>query len=1074
MVAICSNCGAENPGRARFCLECGAAFRAREAAPRETRKTVTVVFSDLTDSTSLGERLDPESLNRIMARWFHAMRTVLERHGGTVQKFIGDAVMAVFGVPVVHEDDAVRAVRAAADLRDGLAALNKELMRDWGVTLEVRTGVNTGEVMAGNPGVGDALVVGDAVNVAARLEQAAAPGQVLLGPATYALVRDAVRVASLPPVALKGKRIPVAAVRLVEVLPGAPGRARRADAPLVGRVEERRLLDWAYERVVGKGRCHLVTVLGVAGVGKSRLVAEALTGRADEATILAGRCLPYGEGITFWPIAEAMRQAAGITETDTPTAARAKLVALVEDEPDAERVAAGVAGLIGLAEAAAAADEAAWSVRRLLETVAARRPLVVVLDDLHWAEPTLLELVESVADWSRTAPILLLVIARPELLEQRPTWGGGKANTTSILLEPLDTGESAELLAYLAGPTRLAGTVRDEVTRIAGGNPLFLQEIFALLLERGELRQHQGRWVLVRQPGASTMPPNIQALLAARLDHLDGQERAVLERGAVAGEIFEEAAVVELSPWEARPAVANHLLSLIRKELLRSARSRLSGGEAFQFRHLLIRDAAYDAMPKQARADLHQRFAAWLEQTVGQRVGEYEEIIGHHLEQAYRYWSELGPTDAGALRLAGQAAERLAAAGNRASARADIPAAANLLARAAALLPDTDGRRLGLLPNLGRVLIDSGRLAEAAAILAEATERARAVGDRRIEAHAQLGRFWLDYHLGRSGWLEETLQGAEQLISVFNRLGDDAGLAKTWRLLSEVQLLRLRIAASQAAAERAVEHARRAGDRQEEASGLAHLAVSAAWGRTPVPDAIRRTAAFLAQVEGRRNLEAAALKGLAGLRAMTGDFEAARELMARHRAIVQEIGRTLILGGSAQMAAYVEMLAGNPRSAERELRRGYEILDSASDRAYLPAVTAMLAQALQAQGRHQEAERHVELASKIVSDDDIDTQFRLRVTQARLLAARGQLGEAERLARAAIELMADTDELELQADGLVALAEALAAAGRPGQAAAALDEALGLYREKGNLVSAERVHATLAALQRRIEASPQT
>ena len=1060
---VCPNCGTENPGRARFCLNCGTALDPGEAAARERRKTITVVFSDVTGSTSLGERLDPESLSRVMAHWFEATRTVLERHGGTVQKFIGDAVMAVFGVPVVHEDDAVRAVRAAAELGPGLVALNEDLTRNWGVTLEVRTGVNTGEVVAGDPAVGDALVLGDAVNLAARLEQAAAPGEVLLGPATYELVRDAVRTVPLPPIPLKGKADPVAAMRLVEVLPWALGRTRRADTPMVGRSEERQLLDWAYERTVRNRSCHLITVLGPAGVGKSRLAAETLADRRSEATVLTGRCLPYGRGITFWPIAEVVRQTAGITEKDTPTSARGKLAALVQDSPDAEHITDGVAGLIGITEATMPTDEAASSVRRLLEVLAARRPLAVVLDDLHRAEPTLLDLVEHVVDWSRGVPILLLVIARPELLERRPNWAGGKLNATSILLEPLDPEASAALLAHLGGATPLDATARDEVTRVAGGNPLFLQEVFALLVERGELRQDDGHWVRVGVPGAVAMPPTIQALLTARLDNLEDPERAVLERGAVVGERFERAAVVELSPQDARLAVPDHLVSLIRKELLRSARSRLSDGEAFRFSHLLIRDVAYDAMPKQARADLHVRFADWLERIVGERVREYEEIIGHHLEQAYRYWSELGPTDAHAQAVAARATERLAAAGNHAFARFDVPAASNLLGRAAALLPGGDPRRLELLPNLARALTDSGRLAEAAVILTQASELARASGDRRAEAHAELGRFWLRYHAEGEGWLADTMGEVKRLVPVFEGLGDDAGLAKTWRLLAEAQLARLHIAASEAAAERAVQHARRAGDAKDEAIGLGHLAVSAAWGRTPVPDGIRRTEAILARAGGRRDLEAAALKGLAGLRAMTGDFEAARGLMARHRAIMEEIGRKLMLGGSAQMAAYVEMLAGDPRGAERELRRGYDILDSAGDRAYLPAVAAMLADALQAQGRHTEAERYVETASGMVAGGEIDTQFRLQVTRARLLLAHGRADEAERLVRAAVALAADTDELDLQAEGRVVLAEALRAGGRPDQAAAALDEALRLYEEKGNLVSAERVRAILAS-----------
>src|SRR6266545_3370483 len=315
MVA-CSVCGEENPERARFCLNCGTPI-ATAAGGREARKVVTVVFSDLAGSTSLGERLDRESLGRVMARWFEAMRAVLERHGGTVQKFIGDAVMAVFGIPALHEDDAVRAVRAAAELRRGLEGLNRDLLRDWGVTLEMRTGINTGEVVAGDPNVGDALVLGDAVNVAARLEQVAA-------------------------LTLKGNGQPVAAFRLLSVTPGVPGHARRLDAPMVGRERPLRLLRDVFEAAAGDGACHLVTVLGPAGVGKSRLAAEFLAEVGEQATVLRGRCLSYGEGITYWPVTELLRAAAGLTDADGPDAARAKLEALAGEEraaPIADRLA---------------------------------------------------------------------------------------------------------------------------------------------------------------------------------------------------------------------------------------------------------------------------------------------------------------------------------------------------------------------------------------------------------------------------------------------------------------------------------------------------------------------------------------------------------------------------------------------------------------------------------------------------------------------------------------------------------------------------------------------------------------
>src|SRR6266508_2569241 len=483
-----------------------------------------------------------------------------------------------------------------------------------GVRLHARSGVNTGEVVTGDPAIGDALVLGDAVNVAARLEQAAPPGEVLLGQPTFRLVRDAVQVEPVPPLHLKGKQAPVAAWRLLGVAPGAPGHARRQDAPIVGREPELRLFDWVSERVSATAACHLLTVLGQAGVGKTRLVAEVVRGL--DATVLRGRCLSYGEGITFWPVAEVVHQAAG-----------------------------RVAQLIGLEATPVPVEEAAWAFRRLLEVLAGPGTLVVVLDDLHWAEPTLLDLVEHVADYVRAAPILLVAIARPELLEQRPGWAGGKLNATTVLLEPLGEVESAELLASLAGPAALPEGARRGITRAAEGNPLFLEELLAALVEEGRLRREDGRWVAAADLAALGIPPSIQALLTARLDRLDDADRAILERASVVGQAFELSAVLELSPPERRHEVPGRLGALARRELLRQVPSRLAGDEGFQFRYHHPRDAAYDSIPKQARAELHERFASWLERTSGPRLREVEEILGYHLERAWRYRVELGTAE---------------------------------------------------------------------------------------------------------------------------------------------------------------------------------------------------------------------------------------------------------------------------------------------------------------------------------------------------------------------------------------------------------------------------------------------
>src|SRR6266542_4367569 len=474
-MGACHRCGEQNPPRARFCAACGNALDVDTSAapPRELRKTVTVVFCDVTGSTTLGERLDPESLRRVMGRYFDEMKAALERHGGTVEKFIGDAVVAVFGIPYVHEDDALRAVRAAAEMNRERDRLNEELERSWGVRIEARTGVNTGAVVAGDVGKGERFATGDTMNVGARLEQAAAPGEILIGEETYRLVRDAVRVEPVEPLTLKGKAEPVPAYRLLDVDLWAAGYTRRLDSPLVGRADELETLNASYASLAG---ATLVTVIGAAGLGKSRLTNEFLS-RIDDARVLRGRCLSYGDGVSFWPVAEIVRAAADIRETDTVDDARSKIARLFGDEPDATLAFERVAAAVGLAEGAGSAEETFWGVRKLLEALAADRPLVVVVDDCHWAAPAMLDLVEYVTGWAGAAPILLVCLGRPELSEARPSW------PTTIALEPLSEPESAELLANLA--PELDEPLHERIREAAEGNPLYLEQLVALLRDDG-------------------------------------------------------------------------------------------------------------------------------------------------------------------------------------------------------------------------------------------------------------------------------------------------------------------------------------------------------------------------------------------------------------------------------------------------------------------------------------------------------------------------------------------------------------------------------------------------------------
>ncbi len=1038
----CPACGAENPERAKFCLECGARLAAPAATqpvPREVRKTVTIVFCDVAGSTALGEKLDPESLRRVMGRYFDEMRAALERHGGTVEKFIGDAVMAVFGIPVVHEDDALRAVRAASEMREARVRLNEALQRQWGVGIEARIGINTGEVVAGDSSEGQRFATGDTVNVAARLEQAAPGGEILIGDVTYSLVRDAVRVEPIEPLALKGKSKPVPAYRLVEVLAGVEGVGRRHDAPLVGRDRELRRLGEIFARVRSDPTCWMVTVLGAAGLGKSRLVSE-FVADARGSHVLGGRCLPYGEGITFWPVLEIVRAAAGITEADSPDDGLAKIGALVPDEIARDRVAAA----IGLAGGTGSVEETFWGVRRLVETLAAERPLVLGFDDIHWAEPTLLDLIEYLSGWIRESPVLILCQARPDLLESRPGWGTA-ANQAVIALEPLSAEQSTDLVGALLGSTELPGETRARIVEAAGGNPLFVEQMLAMIGDD--------------VGGDVVVPPTIQALLAARLDRLDPDERSVIERASIEGSTFHRGAVHELGAADALP----QLMTLVRRELIRPARAAFPGEDAFSFHHLLIRDAAYEAMPKQARAELHERFAGWLERTAGERVREYEEILGYHLEQAHRYRTALGPADERARELGRRAAAKLSAAGRRAHDRDDSPATASLLGRAAALLPEDDPERVALLPDLAAALRESGELERAQSVLVEARKLATAAGDDVLGGYAALELMTTELLVDPEADVSRARREAEALVELFERLGDELGLTKAWRALANLAWFESRSGETERCAVQVIEHARRAGRRGDELDSLAWLAVATCFGPTPAAEGVARCDELLEQAAGVPGVEATILTARAQLEAMLGNAEAARSLLARSLAIVGDLGNRLLVAGTSMNAGLIELVNGQPALAERELRRSHELLAAIGERSFLSTAVGYLARAVYDQGRHEEADTLSRECEAAAAPDDVASQVAWRAVRGKVHARRGSLAEGERLVRRALEVARRTDFVDVIATTHADLAEVLELAGRRREARDELERALELYVVKENVAVAARVRSRLEA-----------
>jgi class 3 adenylate cyclase len=997
--------------------------RTRLPAPEpDRRKTVTIMFADLVDSSELGARLDAELLRRVLDGYFEVVRDAVERHGGVVEKFIGDAAMAVFGVPTVHEDDALRAVRAAWQLRDSLADAGAELTGDQGIPLQVRIGLNTGEVLVRGAESGESFATGTAVNVAMRLEQAALPGEVLLGEATYRLVSHAVQGEEVDAVDLGG-----ALGRATVIRVGGLGEAARplGRATLVGRDDELAWLRAALAGVQAERRSRVVTVLGEAGVGKSRLAQEFAATSGER--VLQGRCISYGEGATFLPLGELVREA-------VPERPREAILALMEGDDQAPLVAERVSTLTEHADATGSAGEVFWAVRRFLEALARVQPLVVVLEDIHWAEPTLLDLVEYLDSWPAESPLLVVCLARRQLLEQRPGWG---SRSGVLGLEPLAEAAAGALVEEIATES-LDEEALAQIVDMADGNPLFLEQLLAFYEEAG---------------GLTSVPPTVEALIAGRLERLDPGERALLERAAVAGRDFSRGALLALSPPEELPALDSRLAGLVRRRLVGALRG--GDGDTYRFQHVLVRDVAYAGITKQARADLHERYGSWLEQRRGP-----DELVGYHFEQAHRYRSEVRPGDPALPELAGRAGNSLATAGLRAFAQADRAATVNLLTRAAALLPRDERRRVEILCELGIAQWTSGDTAAALAALDDAVVTAASFGDGAA-LRPQLERSYIELFTDRSVDPSELVAAAHRAIPTFEEQGDERALGRAWRILGYVHgPMQGRCVEWLEAEQRAAIHYRRSG--WSAAGCLTEAAAALYYGPTPVPEAIERTEELLAEATDRVG-RAGVLTFLGGLTALATRFDDAFALLREAEAMYAELGEVWSqANNSGRILGRSQRLARDLDEAEKTLRECCETFERLQDEAALSALAAELAQTLNDLESTADAARWAKIAEDHAPAGDVIAQFSWRRVRARLLAQEGRIDEADRLAAEAVDLADATDVLTERGETLLEHAQVLRLSGRTADAARRAEAALELFEQKGNEASTGLARSVLA------------
>jgi class 3 adenylate cyclase/tetratricopeptide (TPR) repeat protein len=961
------------------------------------RKLATVLFADLVGSTELLAGQDPEITRRRVTRFFDGVQQCIETHGGTVEKFAGDAVMAAFGIPLAHEDDAERAVRAAFGILEHVTDLD----------LEARVGIESGEVVVDE--ADSTFATGEAVNVAARLQQAAGPGEILIGEAAHRLTQGRIEANGVGPFELRGFRKPIPAYRAVATVDGAQP-IPAISAPFIGREEELELLENTLARTVRTRRPHVFTVYGEPGVGKSRLIREFLAG-VEGATILTGRALPYGEGITYWPLAEMVKAAAGITDDDPMETAREKLIECCGDEAIAELL--GLAsGVMEAVEGERGQPEIAWAAREFVDELADVQPLVMVFEDIHWAEEPLLELIDHLAQWVRERALLIVCLARPELLDVRPGWGGGRIRSTAIELEPLGREESEQLANALLAEHDVAEKVQARLLDKTEGNPLFVEETVRMLLEQGG-------------EGGDRIPDSLQALIGARIDRLPAGEKIVLQRGSVIGRVFWAGAIDYLSPEYDADELEDMLDDLLLRDLVtREERSTITGESAYRFKHGLIREVAYGGLSKSGRAEYHTRFAEWLRERADK---ELLEIRAHHLDQATLLYGELdGQPPA---ELAKTAAKALEAAGKRALARESNLSARKILLRAAELEPTL--RRSFLAARAAWQLADLPVVRDEMSVIAEqaAAEGARDIQSRALTALSEVAAS-LDGELGRA---TELADAALDVVEADDHDGRFRALDRRARVARWVGHL----AEAERFEEQALEAARAAGRKDHEARAALQLAgIHISRMEESKAEPLIDRALALAEESGSIVARASAAQSKGTLHRVRGEYEEAEGWLTKALDLYREVASVSEIAWTSRVLGQLAWTTGNVPKAEKLFRESIRLLAPMQERGTLCESQRYLAQLLLEQGRIDEAEKYALAGRETVSAEDFASRATTRVALAQVRAAQGRDEEAETLFNEAVEILSGSEHCRILLDVLPPYAEFLRARDRDAEALA--------------------------------------